>query len=119
MLEGYDDDWQNAPKDRIATYSGVPGGTYKFKVKAFLLESPDKYDMRTITIIVPPHFLLSTTAIWIYLILLAALAIFLMIRYQDKLRRKIVGDKPTIASMKKEEEATDEYEVIDASDLEE
>ena len=122
MLEGYDDDWQNAGKDRIATYSGVPGGTYKFKVKAFLLESPDKFDMRTVTIIVPPHILLSTTAIWIYIIILIIIAVILMLRYQDKLFKKLHGNKEELddaALTASEEITTDDYEVIDASDLEE
>ena len=70
MLEGYDDDWQNAGKDRMASYSGVSGGTYTFRVKTFLLESPDAFDERVITVIVPRHPLLSATALVIYLVLL-------------------------------------------------
>jgi ligand-binding sensor domain-containing protein/AraC-like DNA-binding protein len=68
-LEGYDKQWRNADVSRIATYSDVPAGTYTFKVKAFLLESPDKYDIKTITVIVPPYLLASTMALWIYLVL--------------------------------------------------
>ena len=58
---------ENADVSRIATYSDVPAGTYTFKVKAFLLESPDKYDIKTITVMVPPYLLASTMALWIYL----------------------------------------------------
>ena len=119
MLEGYDDDWQNAPKDRIATYVGVPGGTYKFKVKAFLLESPDKYDLRTITVVVPPHFLLSSAALWLYIIIIIAVVAYLVMRYHRKLL-KLAGRGKTYASeMKKEGQQSDEYEIINASDLEE
>ena len=77
-LEGYDDEWHNAGKDRTSTYSNVPGGTYQFQVKAFLLESPEYYDMRTIEVVVPSHFLLSGSAIWFYLFILvvAAVAIY-------------------------------------------
>jgi len=85
MLEGYDKEWQNADKDRIAFYDDVPAGTYTFKVKAFLLESPDKYDLRTIEVTVPVFSLLTSTALWIIgAILLAALAAFILIR-----RRKV------------------------------
>jgi hypothetical protein len=85
MLEGYDKEWQNADKDRIAFYDDVPAGTYTFKVKAFLLESPDKYDLRTIEVTVPVFSLLTSTALWIIgAILLAALAAFIFIR-----RRKV------------------------------
>ena len=87
-LEGYEEDWNNADNTRTATYSGLPAGTYEFKVKAFLLESPDKYDMKTITIVVPPHLLLSQSAIWIYMILAAAIIITLLYIKEER-RRKI------------------------------
>ena len=87
-LEGYEEDWNNADNTRTATYSGLPAGTYEFKVKAFLLESPDKYDMKTITIVVPPHLLLSQSAIWIYMILAAAIVITLLYIKEER-RRKI------------------------------
>ena len=87
-LVGYEEDWNNADNTRTATYSGLPAGTYEFKVKAFLLESPDKYDMKTITIVVPPHFLLSQSAIWIYLFLAAAIVITILYIKEER-RRKI------------------------------
>ena len=77
MLEGYDKDWHNA-----GSYSGVPAGTYTFKVKAFLLESPDKYDLRTIQVVVPNTMFLSPTAMIIYLILLILAAIFIFVKYR-------------------------------------
>ena len=52
-----------------ANYSNVPAGTYTLRIKASLLESPDKYDERTIKITVPPYFFASTVALWIYLML--------------------------------------------------
>ena len=69
MLEGYDKEWHNADNQRRANYSNVPAGTYTLRIKAFLLESPDKYDERTIKITVPPYFFASTVALWIYLML--------------------------------------------------
>ena len=85
-LEGYDEDWQNAGKDRMATYSNLPSGTYQFQVKAFLLESPENYDMRTIEVVVPASFLLSTKAIWIYLILLTIIALTALWWYQQRMK---------------------------------
>ena len=119
MLEGYDQDWQNAGKDRIATYSDVPHGTYKFKVKAFLLESPDKYDMRTIEVIVPLNIFTSMTANWIYLVLML-LVLFLLIRYRGRILRYFKTLFKRHSKKKKEEEEEDspeEYDVIDPSDL--
>ena len=120
MLEGYDKDWQNAGKDRMATYSDVPHGTYKFKVKAFLLESPDKYDMRTIEVVVPLNILTSMTANWIYLALIL-LVLFLVIRYKDRILKKLPKrhskKKEKEEKNKEEEEMTDDYDIINPSDL--
>ena len=87
-LEGYDNEWHNATKERIAAYSNVPAGTYRFQVKAFLLESPENYDMRTIEVVVPSYFLLSSTAIWLYLLIISGLGIGGLWWYQEQLRRK-------------------------------
>ena len=88
MLEGYDKDWQNADKDRTAYYSDVPSGTYIFKVKAFLLESPEKYDLRTMEIIIPSSILLSPTVLWIYLIVAILGGLFLLYRFREKIFKK-------------------------------
>ena len=88
MLEGYDKQWHNADKSHTAHYANVPAGTYHFKVKAFLLESPENYDMRTIEVVVPPNFLLSEGAIRIYLVLAALLAIWFMFWRQRKLAQR-------------------------------
>ena len=91
MLEGYDTEWHNADKSRTATYTGLPAGTYEFKVKAFLLESDgDHYDIRTISVKVPPYWLLSSTAVWIYVVLLAlGLLVFIFV-YQERRKKERV-----------------------------
>lgn len=121
-LEGYDADWQNAGKDRMAVYEDVPAGTYQFQVKAFLLESPENYDMRTIEVVVPPYFLLSTYAVWIYLVILGIVGIGVLLWYQEKLRKEMQQkddtsdidtdeeEKPVTAH---EEEVTDAYEIME------
>ena len=78
ILEGYDQQWLNVDKTRTVSYSSLPTGTYHLKVKAFLLESPDSYDQRELEIIVPPYFLLSKNAIWIYMFLTGALSLLIM-----------------------------------------
>jgi len=87
-LEGYDNDWINADNTRMVSYSGVPSGTYKFYIKAFLLESPDKYDIRTIEVTIPPYFLLSTNAIWIYICLLAVITLSLIFIRQKQIAKE-------------------------------
>jgi ligand-binding sensor domain-containing protein/AraC-like DNA-binding protein len=88
MLEGYDKEWINADKSRTVSYSDVPAGTYTFKVKAFLLESPETYDIKSIEVVVPPYFLLSSSAIWVY-ILLAVIAAALIVYYRRKRQARI------------------------------
>lgn len=94
MLEGYDEDWLNADKQRIASYAELPAGTYKFKVKAFLLDSPDKYDLKEIKVIVPAPFLMSRASIWLYIVVGVVVLLVLMFWLQDrrlkqeKMRRK-------------------------------
>ena len=121
MLEGYDEDWQNAGKDRMATYSGVPSGTYKFKVKAFLLESPDKYDMRTVEVIVPTYFIFSRTVMWIILIVLFFGGTYLVTRLRNKIYKKLQqlrsAKKEKKKKEKEEEESSEEDDVIDISEI--
>ena len=87
MLEGYDEDWHKAEKDRMATYTDVPAGTYTFKVKAFLLESPDKFDMRTIEVIVPPFTGIAPLTMF-SIICIAMLAIILFLWFRHKRQKK-------------------------------
>lgn len=88
MLEGYDEDWQNAPVSRTAWYNNLPSGTYKFKVKAFLIDSPEKYDMKEIEVVVPPSFLFSREAMWIYMAIGVVLCVLLMLWIQKKRCRR-------------------------------
>ena len=89
MLEGYDTDWHNAGKDRIARYDNVPSGNYKFIVRAFLLESPDKYDQREIAVVVPPMFFFSSGATWFYMLLVAVCGLLLLFLSQRRIREKV------------------------------
>ena len=85
MLEGYDKDWHNAGKDRLATYDDLSAGTYTFKVKAFLLESPDKFDLRTVEIEVPAFSgMTQTNLLWVVFGAIAVVALFMWFRKRGK-----------------------------------
>lgn len=88
MLEGYDRVWKNGNRSRIVNYNNLPTGQYRFKVKCFLLESPEKFDQRVISVVVPPYFLLSSNSIWLYMLLCTILAIWLMLWRQHKLAKE-------------------------------
>ena len=128
MLEGYDTQWRNADNTRIASYPGLPTGIYRFKVKAFLLESPEWADVKEITIIVPPHFLLSTSAIWLYMLIAAFLGLQFLFWRQRKARKHYAPEsvqeqkeeslfKRLLRRKKKKEETVEEthdyYEIMD------
>lgn len=87
MMEGIDSEWKNADKSRTATYAGLKPGKHRFMVKAFLLESPDNYDIRTIDVIVPRDFMFSYDAVWIYMVIISALILTGMYLYQERLKK--------------------------------
>ena len=93
ILEGYEKEWHNAEKDLTARYTDLPAGTYTFRVKAFLLQSPEKYDQRSIKVVVPGFFLFSKTALWIYLGILGVIVLVLMVKYRKKWLRALKKDK--------------------------
>ena len=93
ILEGYEEEWHNAEKDLTARYSDLPAGTYTFRVRAFLLESPEKYDQRSIEVVVPQFFLFSTMARWIYLGILVVIGLALLVKYRKKWLRALKKDK--------------------------
>ena len=92
--------------------------------------------MRTITVVVPPYFLLSSTAVWIYMLLGITAALFLLWFYQEKQVKRYhsqlseAGDaEPAEHETTDEEpagdttpaddaEATDEYEIIEDEETE-
>ena len=113
MLEGYDKDWRNAEKERLAIYNDVPSGTYVFKVKAFLLESPDKYDIRSIEVEVKGYAPFGPLFKWIIGILLLLLIVFLVYKFIKEFKRD-----PMMPVRPKKEDDEDGYEIIDVDKLE-
>ncbi len=127
ILEGYDKAWRNADKTLTASYPDLPAGTYNFMVKAFLLESPEYADIKEITIIVPPHFLESNVAFWLYILVAAALIVALvmwLLRKRNKgtgndnksTKRKVHLDifrKKKQQPQHEPQEETDSYTIIE------
>ena len=73
----------------MATYENIPTGTYKFRVRASLIESPEKFDERVITVVIPPTFLLSTSAIWIYIVLVVLGGVAYLLWKQKRLAEEL------------------------------
>jgi ligand-binding sensor domain-containing protein len=122
-LLGYESEWNNAGKERVASYRDLPAGNYLFQVKAFLLESPENYDMRTLEVVIPPYFLLSSSAVWFYLFLLMVGGITGLWWYQEQLRKRYQPQIQTfdndewlrMNSLQEtvDEEKTDAYELME------
>ena len=84
MLEGYEEEWHNAERNRIATYDKLKAGTYTFKVKAFLLESPEKFDLRTVEVVVPAFTGYGQIIYWIIGFGVLAVLLWLLFRMRRK-----------------------------------
>ena len=84
MLEGYEEEWHNAERNRIATYDNLKAGTYTFKVKAFLLESPEKFDLRTVEVVVPAFMGYGQIIYWIIGFGVLAVLLWLLFRMRRK-----------------------------------
>ena len=129
MLEGYDKEWLTADKDRTVSYSNLPSGKYILRVKASLLESPDRVDVKSITIIVPPSFFLSSSAIWMYMAAFVLVGVGLLIWRQNKMmdemmrRKSEEGAEAPVADTAEEEktevEESREEKIIEAEIIEE
>lgn len=68
ILEGYEKEWHFNGKNRIASYTNVPPGTYIFKVQTIDEANPDLDSMRKLTVVVLPPWWASWWAYIIYMV---------------------------------------------------
>ena len=87
MLIGYDNDWRSADNMRMVIYNGVPAGKYTFQVKAFLLESPEQYDIRTIDVTVEGWLSLWNILMTGLILLVLTILVILLYRYYRRQRK--------------------------------
>ena len=113
MLEGYDENWHNADNRLTATYEDLPAGVYHFRVKAFLLESPDCYDMRSIEVRIPPYWFLSPAALWCYLVVITVLLLVLIFVLQERKKRNLRRRTLKIGEDYMTFEKKDDYQLIE------
>lgn len=79
-LEGYDKDWHYSGRNRIASYTNVPPGTYDFVVETIDASNPGNSARRTLEVKVLPPWWATWWAYLIYAVLLI-LATWFAIRY--------------------------------------
>lgn len=80
ILEGFDHEWHYSGRNRIASYTNVPPGTYSFRVEAMDASNPEMHSSRTIEIKILPPWWATWWAYTIYSILFLIL-LYLAIRY--------------------------------------
>ena len=101
MMEGLEKSWNRTlPGSQRATYTNIPSGRYKLKIKAFYEGEPEKFSYRDIDIRILPPWHRSFWACLAYTIL-AILAILACIEYTHKKRRlKRQSEESEIKEMK-------------------
>ena len=78
-LTGFENDWKTAPSLlRMATYTNVRPGRYRFEVKAYFAGSPEIYSERSIDLRVEAPWFLTGWAWTVYLLLLSGIVLTLL-----------------------------------------
>lgn len=91
LLKGYDHDWHYTGKNRLASYTNVPSGTYQFIVEVMDATNPDSHSTRELTITILPPWWATWWAYLIYIILIsvASYYAFRYAKYQIRLKNNI------------------------------
>jgi ligand-binding sensor domain-containing protein/signal transduction histidine kinase len=55
ILEGFDKDWNEATADRVAHYTNLPAGKYRFRVAAFDMNNPEQIAETSLDFAQRPH----------------------------------------------------------------
>jgi ligand-binding sensor domain-containing protein/signal transduction histidine kinase len=72
MLDGFDKNWTDASSRRVAYYTNVPPGHYKFRVQAFEMSAPQQIAETGVDIVQRPHFYRTAWFVGCCLLLLGA-----------------------------------------------
>ena len=88
-LRGFDPDWKTAPaRLRMASYTNVPPGRYRFEVKAYFADAPEESSEHAVDLRVEAPWFRSGGAYVFYLILLCGLAMLLRNTVRERRRRE-------------------------------
>ena len=101
MLEGFDKDWNNAGKERKATYTNIPPGNYVFRIKASNNDGVWNNEGYALPIIIKPPLWWNGWSITLYILLVIAGIIYLFHFLRQKDKRK---NEEKIASLRSKQE---------------
>lgn len=85
MLEGFDERWRDSEGYR-AEYTNIPAGKYIFRVKASNNDGVWNEEGASLAFTVKPHFLRSTAAMAIYILIFMFLVCLLLRFIQDRIQ---------------------------------
>jgi ligand-binding sensor domain-containing protein/signal transduction histidine kinase len=71
-LDGFDRNWTEASARRVAYYTNLPPGNYRFRVAAFEMNNPQQISETAVEIVQRPHFYRTSWFLVCSLLLLAA-----------------------------------------------
>lgn len=74
ILEGFDENWSDAPPNRVAYYTNLPPGNYHFRVAAYEMNNPNEIAETSLEILQRPPFYRSAWFVGCCLLLLAGTA---------------------------------------------
>ena len=98
ILEGFERSWNKAlPDSHAATYTNVPAGRYRLKIKAFYEGKPEIFSYKEIDVHIRPAWYLSIWA-WAVYILTAILIILAEVNHRN--RKRILEKQQEESEMK-------------------
>lgn len=105
-LDGFDQDWiQTDYRNRVATYTRLPAGKYKFQLRAFDRNGEMVGPLVALDLLIKPPF---WATIWAFL--LYALLLFLVIAYfQNRYRKKLISQHQTNEQLLRLDRIKDEF----------
>ena len=88
-LSGFESDWKTAPSRlRMATYTNVRPGRYRFEVKAYFAGSPEVFSERSVDLRVEAPWFLTGWAWAVYLLILTGIVLTLVHLARERLRQE-------------------------------
>ncbi len=82
-LEGFDRDWVDAGNGRVANYTNLPAGKYRFRVAAFEVNNPAAISEVSFALEKKPHFYDTW---WFLTLCLLTIALLILVIYQSRIR---------------------------------
>jgi signal transduction histidine kinase len=73
MLEGFDKNWNESTAERVATYTNLPAGRYRFRVAAFEMNNPEAIAETSLNLTQEPHFYRTIWFICLCMVAVAAM----------------------------------------------